>query len=50
MNKQARDDKSGEFQNFRELAKNLLAVPKKEIDEKKASYERTKRKKEKPAK
>jgi hypothetical protein len=39
-----------EFDNFRELAKNLIAVPKKEIDKQRTAYDNRKRKKEKPAK
>jgi hypothetical protein len=50
MNKQTAEAKSQEFNNFERLTKNLLAVPKKEIDQKKAAYERAKSKKEKPAK
>jgi hypothetical protein len=43
---------SEEFKNFRDFTKKLLAVPKKEIDQQKARYEkkRAKIKKEKPAK
>jgi hypothetical protein len=37
-----------EFKNFRALTEKLVAVPKKEIDQKKAAYEQ--KKKEKPAK
>lgn len=50
MNKQAAEAKDSEFKNFQQLTKNLLAVPKKEIEQKKAAYERAKSKKEKPAK
>jgi hypothetical protein len=41
---------SGEYQNFKRLAEKLVAVPKKEVDEKKAEYERNKSKKERLAK
>jgi hypothetical protein len=50
MNKRIPEPQSAEYKNFKELAKNLLAVPKKEVDEKKAAYERNKIKKERPAK
>lgn len=50
MSKPTPKSENPEFQDFRDLAKNLLAVPKKEVDEKKAEYERKKSKKEKPAK
>lgn len=50
MSKQAQTKQPEEFHNFRELTKKLIAVPKKEIDQKKAAYERVKSKKEKPAK
>jgi hypothetical protein len=33
---------SEEFQRFQEFAKRLMAVPKKEIDQQKAKYERKK--------
>lgn len=48
MNKQTQGKQSEEFRNFRELTEKLIAVPKKEIDQKKAAYEQ--KKKEKPAK
>jgi hypothetical protein len=38
-----------EYRNFKELTKNLLAVPKKEYDKKHVEFEK-KSKKEKPAK
>lgn len=37
--------KSKEFQAFEELAAKLLAVPKKELDEKKAQHEQKRKKK-----
>jgi hypothetical protein len=37
------------FENFERLAKSLMAIPKKELDEKQAEYERDKkRRKKKP--
>jgi putative ubiquitin-RnfH superfamily antitoxin RatB of RatAB toxin-antitoxin module len=48
VNKQTQEKQSKEYRNFAELTRNLLAVPKKEIDRKKAAYAR--KKKEKPAK
>lgn len=40
-----------EFDKFKELTKNLLAVPKKEVDKQRTAYESKKQgKKEKPAK
>lgn len=50
MSKPAPTKQPEEFRNFRELTKKLIAVPKKEIDQKKAAYERAGSKKEKPAK
>ena len=47
MNRQTQKQPE-EYRNFKELAQKLVAVPKKEIDEKKDAYERAK--KEKPAK
>ncbi|MBA3242092.1 MAG: hypothetical protein H0T60_12765 [Acidobacteria bacterium] len=38
-------EKSESFENFERLAKQLMQVPKKELDEKLAEYERQKRKK-----
>lgn len=46
MKKQEQNKVSDEFSNFRQLARKLVAVPKKEVDEKKADYERDKSKKE----
>lgn len=48
MNKQPQEKQPEEYRNFRELTEKLIAVPKREIDQKKAAYER--KKKEKPAK
>lgn len=44
--------KSEEFERFEDFTRRLLAVPKKEIDQQKARYEkeRAKNRKEKPAK
>jgi hypothetical protein len=42
MRKQPDKLKNTEARAFIELAKNLLAVPKKEVDEKRAQYERQK--------
>ncbi len=39
MEKQARNAPNEEFKNFQELTKKLLAVPKKEVDKKRAAYE-----------
>jgi hypothetical protein len=50
MKKQPQSANHEEFENFKKLTKNLLAVPKKEVDEKRAQYEREKSKKERPAK
>ena len=51
MSKGTRQKESAEFNNFKELAKNLLAVPKSEVDKKRAAYENRKNvKKERPAK
>ena len=36
-------NKSEEYQNFERLAKQLIAVPKSEIDKRQAEYERTKK-------
>ena len=36
----ARTQESEEFKNFRDFTKKLLAVPKKEIDQQKARYEK----------
>ena len=49
MNKRSPETPNAEFSKFKELTKNLIAVPKKEIDEKKEAYGRNKDKKEKPA-
>jgi hypothetical protein len=44
-------ESSQPFENFARLAKGLMAVPKKELDEKQAQYEREKaRRKKKPRK
>ena len=40
MRKQAPEVQSREFNNFKALTKNLLAVPKKEADDKKAEYDK----------
>jgi len=50
MSKQTQTKQPEEFRNFRELAQKLVAIPKKEIDQKKAAYELAKSKKEKSAK
>lgn len=36
------------FENFERLAKNLMAVPKKELDAKQVEYEREKERKKRP--
>ncbi len=38
------------FENFKRLAKNLIAVPKKELDEKLDEYDRNKKRKKRKAK
>jgi uncharacterized protein YecA (UPF0149 family) len=43
-------DSSQPFEKFERLAKGLMAVPKKELDEKQAEYERKRGKKRKPRK
>ncbi len=50
MNKRPGEKQVSEFEKFKELAKNLVAVPKKEVEQQKAAYERDKSKKERPAK
>lgn len=45
MSKQTQEKQSEEYRNFRELAGKLIAVPKSEIDQKKADYERKKKEK-----
>jgi hypothetical protein len=51
MKKQNSTTTSEEFHRFRELTRCLLAVPKREIDQQKAKYERKKKSKTKrPAK
>ena len=40
-----KQNEEGAFQKFDELARKLMAVPKKEIDEKQAEYEAQKEKK-----
>jgi hypothetical protein len=40
-------ESSQPFENFERLAKGLMAVPKKELDEKQAEYEREKKQKKK---
>jgi hypothetical protein len=50
MSRPKHETPNPEFNKFKELAKNLLAVPKKEVDAKRADYDRDKNKKERPAK
>lgn len=42
-------NKSGEFKRFEDFIRRLMAVPKKEIDEQKAKYERKKAAKKRQA-
>jgi hypothetical protein len=44
MKKQKEEKPSEEFERFRDFTKRLMAVPKKEIDQQKAKYERKKSK------
>lgn len=51
MSKQTTEQQNREFQNFKELTKNLLAVPKSEVDKKRTAFENRKNTKtKKPAK
>lgn len=43
MAEQTRETPSEEYRNFEELARKLLAVPKKEVDKKKAAHQKKKR-------
>ncbi|HYR74908.1 MAG TPA: hypothetical protein VEM96_03630 [Pyrinomonadaceae bacterium] len=49
MKKQKVEKPSEEFERFREFTKRLIAVPKKEIDQQKAKYEKQKAAKKKRA-
>jgi len=49
MKKQKEEKPSEEFERFRDFTKRLMAVPKKEIDQKKAEYDRKKVKRQKVA-
>jgi hypothetical protein len=42
MKKQKQEKPSEEFERFRDFTKRLMAVPKKEIDQQKAKYEKQK--------
>ncbi len=46
MRKQAEREARGEAQTFVDLARKLIAVPKKEIDEQKARYDKEKQHKD----
>lgn len=50
MHQKSPKPQSKEFENFKELAKNLIAVPKSDVDKKKAAYENERDKKGKPIK
>ena len=43
MNPKKTEQHSEEFNNFKKLAKNLLAVPKSEVDQKREAYENKKK-------
>lgn len=43
MNKKPAKPPSQEYQNFEKLAKQLISVPKSEIDKREAEYQRTKK-------
>lgn len=43
-------ESSQPFENFERLAKDLMAVPKKELDEKQAEYERDKKRRKRKKK
>ena len=43
MKKQTSKPPSEEYQNFEKLAKQLISVPKSEIDKREAEYQRTKK-------
>lgn len=43
MKKSKSDKPSEEYQNFEKLAKQLISVPKSEIDKREAEYQRTKK-------
>lgn len=50
MEKRTRNAQDKEFDNFEELARKLLAVPKKELDKQRAAYQEEKKgKSTKPA-
>lgn len=49
MKNQKTPVKSEEFKRFEEFTKRLMAVPKKEIDQQKAKYDRKKTKRQKVA-
>lgn len=48
MKKKSAEQKPEEFQRFEEFTRKLIAVPKKEIDQQKAKYEKQKPAKSKP--
>jgi hypothetical protein len=50
MKRETSSTTSPEFTRFKDLTKRLIAVPKKEIDNKKAKYEHDKTKTKRPAK
>jgi hypothetical protein len=43
MNQKKPERQRSEYENFRQLAKNLLAVPKSEADQKREAYENKKK-------